>query len=216
MKRLAVVFPWVLVAALMAWVLWPRSPTVSLSDAADAARAGGDSAVTAYRSQAALDAMANANAALADSLARYQAKARVVAKVVVTRDTVTVRDTVWLAATTSADTSTGDTATVVVPPAVADGVEIHETLRVTPATARVQRASLSVVIHPDTLALALLRLPNGLDRLVAVGGPDTRARVLDAAQVRPGPSTAQKALTWATRALAVYGGFRLGRDLLSR
>ena len=56
--------------------------------------------------------------------------------------------------------------------------------------------------------------PHGLDRLVAVGGPDTRARVLDAAQVRPGPSTAQKALTWATRALAAYGAFRLGRDLL--
>lgn len=165
---------------------------VSPEAAAELARHAGDSAVTSYRKS-----IASVIGGLEDSVKHYKAEAQAGAKIVIRRAVLTREDTAKIVAamptcdSTSRRTLTpcvprADTATVPLPE-VRDtgGVAIAETLRVAPPPVFLTRR-LALRFEPDTLLVAFLRTPEGLNRFTAIG---TRAglkvSVADAAAVAP-------------------------------
>jgi hypothetical protein len=146
---------------------------ISLEDAAELARAAGDSAVTAYREH--VDDLV---LELRDSIAYYQGEARLAARLELRRPSVRVVDTVEVPAAPAGDSSA-------VVPLYLDtlGVHLVERLTITPPPTAITR-ELELTFDPDTLAFALLRLPSGLDRVTAAATSfGLEVRVLDAAQV---------------------------------
>lgn len=160
---------------------------VSPEAAAELARHAGDSAVTSYRKS-----VASVIGGLEDSVKHYKAEAQAGAKIVIRRAVLTREDTAKIVAAVARTEGAPafppqvDTATVPLPE-VRDtgGVAIAETLRVAPPPVFLTRR-LALRFEPDTLLVAFLRTPEGLNRFTAIG---TRAglkvSVADAAAVAP-------------------------------
>lgn len=168
----------VLVAAAVAggvgWCAAPRG--MSPEEAAELARAQGDSAVLSYRKSVAV-----VIGQLTDSVAYYRARPQAGARLVVRRDTVRQVDTVEVAAGPP-----GDTVDIRLAPITQDGMRLEETIDVAPRPTFLARRA-TLVFNPDTILVAILKLPNGLERFTAAG---TRAglavTVADAAGTPPG------------------------------
>lgn len=159
-------------------------------EVAKIARATGDSAVTAYRKD--VEAIVPA---LRDSVKFYKAEARVAARVVVERDTVRITDTITV--TPVVDTVTG-VQRIPFPSYQDRGITLAETLSVHPPIPDSTQFTRRIVLgfDPDSLSIALLRLPNGLDRITThAEGMGISTSVLNAAQ-KPPPSSGTLETAW--------------------
>lgn len=195
MKRLAVgMVAAGLVAFALAWWLHPKG--VPLERVAALVRAAGDSAVASYDR----DVQATLSE-LRDSVRHYKAEAVAGARVVIRRVPVLVADTTRRATAAAP----ADTAHVAMPAVHQDGVTVEESLTVAPAPALLARR-LFITWDPDTVLVALLRTPDGLQRFTALATrAGVGATVVDAAATAPKPRTSLPAVVLTAAGCGTLG-----------
>jgi hypothetical protein len=207
MKRMLSVLIPVLLLALLAFVMGRLTVHrgVPLDEVARQLRAAGDSAVTEYRSSSGMRAFVDS--LLGDTVAYYQAEVRAAAKLVIRHDTLRVTDTVPLPAVPLGH----DTVVVALPPVDSVGIHVTEALTVSPPPRFLLR-DLRVELDPDTMLVALLRTPSGVDRFVAAGRR-AGVRVQDAAQLATGANEPLRVgIRAATLAACVLVGYSVAEQ----
>jgi hypothetical protein len=115
---------------------------------------------------------------LQDSIRTYAGRIQYSTRIVIRRDTVRLIDTLAVDSLTDS---------VTFPPVTRDGITVLERLTFAPPIppTRISRA-LGVAVQPDTLSLALLRMPDGLLRFIAAAErTGVRLQVVDAAGIQP-------------------------------
>lgn len=186
---------------------------ISPAAAAELARKAGDSAIASYSKP-----IAQVIGRLEDSVKFYKGTSQAGAKIVVQHQTVGIQDQASLqtSATPSSDTNGAviriDTARVPMPPIDSAGVQLAETLTVSPRPSLVRRA-VWFAIAPDTILVALLKTPEGLQRFTAAGtAAGLRVSVADAAATLPARRSAgaRVALTVLTLGSCGLLGVELG------
>lgn len=175
---------------------------------ADAVRAAGDSAVTAYLSSGELEEFVGE--ALRDTVEHYEAKVEAATKIEIRRVPIVVRDTVVVVQAPEDSIST----TVQLPPYDSAGVRVEEVLTFTPQIrpGTVLSRDLKVSFDPDTLTVALLGTPGGLQRFTAyLEGQNLR--VVDAGALDHSPSLGSRLVTAAGVAGCLASGVQVGRGV---
>ncbi len=177
---------WLVLAAILgcAAFLFGRASKpdgISPAAAAQLARRAGDSAVASYSKP-----IAQVIGSLQESVTFYRGKAQAGAKIVVGHQAVTIHDQAPVQTSANPGSVTRlDTAQVVLPAIDSGGIQLAESLTVSPAPNLVLRA-LHVTVDPDTILVALLKTPEGLQRFTAAGtAAGLRVSVADAAAVAP-------------------------------
>ncbi len=179
---------------------------VSLEDVATLAREAGDSAVTAYLSSDALEEFVQDQ--LADTVEHYQGEVRAATKIEIVRDPIFITDTLIMPPDT-VPIPVGDQVREIAFPTIdTNSVRVEETLFISPRPIFLRRR-LRVTFDPDTMIVALLRTPEGLDRFsAALTRSGSSSRVVDAAQLRVKQrSTAQSAVKLIAFASCVLAGY---------
>lgn len=154
---------------------------VSREDVAELLREAGDSAVTAYLSSSEMEQFIED--ALSDTVEYYDAEVRAAARVVVRRDTLRFTDTLLVDVEVDSATA-NDTVLITLPVIDSAGIVMRESLTVAPNPIFFARHT-QLSFDPDTLLVAMLRTPEGIDRFTAAGTREgITIGVADAAQVR--------------------------------
>jgi len=183
---------------------------ISPAGAAQLARHAGDSAIASYSKP-----IAQVIGRLTDSIAFYKGTGQAGAKIVVNHQTIAVHDVAPVQTSANPDSSIhpkGDTVQVAMRSIDSAGVQIAETLTVSPRPSLVRRA-IWFAPEPDTILVALLKTPEGLQRFTAAGtAAGLRVSVADAAATPPPSqhSTARAALTLLTLGGCTLLGVELG------
>jgi hypothetical protein len=195
--------------ALLAYFLFADLGSISQRELRTALRDTGDSAVAAYRTSGEMqDLLSDAvGEAIRDTVKFYEAEVRAAAVVEIRRDTVTVSDT------TVVTVAGPRLRTLRWDPVTKGGVTIFETNYFEPGIARGTRVERSITLgfQPDTLALALLRLDNGIERMSALLNGTGEVVVINAAVYDPGPTTFDKLSRYLGIGGCVVAGFQVGR-----
>jgi hypothetical protein len=208
-KTLAFLAAGLLGGALLSYFLFSQPDGLSQREARELARTSGDSAVAAFRTSGEMqDLLVRAvGDALKDTVAFYEGEVRTAGVLEIRRDTVTVHDTVPGAP------RPGLMRVLRWDPIDQDGLHVEETHYYNPGInpKTTIRRDLTISFDPDTLAIALLRLPNGIERLTGLMNETGEVVVLDAATWSPEPTTFDQLTRYVGAAGCVAAGFQLGR-----
>lgn len=166
-----------------------------------------DSAIAVLRSERELERELSSE--LRRQVDSLEANPEVVARIEIRRDTIRVTDTIpgEVLQPAGEDALATDTVEVRLPVVQEDGITARETLRVSPPLHFLER-ELELAFDPDTLALALVRDPLGLARIVSSierEGIDTRT--LFAAELNQEPSALSKVYDVLQPISCVVAGF---------
>jgi hypothetical protein len=194
--------------ALLSYFLFSQHDGLSQDEARELARESGDSAVAAFRTSGQMEnLLADAvGDALRDTVAFYEGEVRTAGVLEIRRDTVTFTDTVMV-------NTPGLLRVLPWDPIDQEGLHVEETHYYNPGInpkTKIRR-DLTISFDPDTLAIALLRLPNGIERLTGLMNETGEVVVLDAATFDPGPTTFDQLTRYVGAAGCVAAGFQLGR-----
>ncbi len=183
---------------------------ISPADAAQLARRAGDSAIASYSKP-----IAQVIGRLTDSIAFYKGTGEAGAKIVVSHQTIAVHDQAPVqTSATPSETATRDTVSIPMRAIDSAGVQIAETLTVSPRPSLVQRA-IWFTLEPDTILVALLKTKEGLQRFTAAGtAAGLKVTVADAAATptRSRSSGARTVLTFVTVGGCTLLGVELGKQ----